>query len=629
MTGRLAEGARELLRRYPTDADLWAGFERLRERRFVPPQRAELPKGPLAQVRQDLDARDGGELAALAATLVTLPDAQLHTSEAGAALELLLTLPNERDRALRLHAQLAEHADPGEHAVWGLRLRLEELPTEATAEDIEAALAPCRGVGGSALHTGLHLAASWWLGGGEAYGVTWLTPVCRGRFVANAGLALARRPDLADELGPVAGWLAEAATLVPAADEPLLRALHEAERADRARAHEAGTEALVEALRLSGERVDLGEALHARGQALLDPALVARAESIPGVDADAGDRAAISAGRAASLEPPATPAPRPAEDGWSSAILRLGETPATARWTSEPDLALAEACGSLERAALGWLERGGRQDLLHSCRLARHLGAAEGELLRKLDEVVPADEEALARDPQVRALALWYQRLAPDPLREIRLRAAMPQLAEPTSAIDLADEDPHSVANRLAAAADLVGEGHLDAAAHILASLARKAAAPEDLTGFARLTAAVLQNEAPPEALVQAAQRLLSDRSPAAGALLDALCADPGAAYALHEPLRAEAGAAGAPDGWRTRCIEAWLGIWHASATAPGAEALRGLMRSDVALLPLAASRIAHAPDPISAAAAFVAAHPAGTTSPNAYGDALLAACAG
>ena len=93
---------------------------------------------------------------------------------------------------------------------------------------------------------------------------------------------------------------------------------------------------------------------------------------------------------------------------------------------------------------------------------------------------------------------------------------------------------------------------------------------------------------------------------------------------ALHDVLHRGALDRRRPERQRVRLLEAWLGIWAATGTAPDAAALHDLMHIDPILLPLAASRLARWPDPVAEAAAFMERHPPLETTAGDYGDALL-----
>ena len=143
----------------------------------------------------------------------------------------------------------------------------------------------------------------------------------------------------------------------------------------------------------------------------------------------------------------------------------------------------------------------------------------------------------------------------------------------------------------------------------------------------------LLSASTPPPAFVGAVERLIasgepdSSRKRTSRALMDALIGSPMMAYPLHASLyRAAAEAAELTDLERLRCLEAWLGIWKATATPPALEAIRKLARSQLTLLALAAFRLAGDVDPVDSARDFIQRYPARTTSASTLADALLTA---
>ncbi len=184
--------------------------------------------------------------------------------------------------------------------------------------------------------------------------------------------------------------------------------------------------------------------------------------------------------------------------------------------------------------------------------------------------------------------------------------------------------EPHSVANRLVAAQDLLESEHVEAGSAILAALLRHDEATESHAQLIELSIRALREETPSPGLVTATSRAaLSSQAPGP-ALLDRLVTEPMAAYALHDVLHEGAVDRRRPEHHRVRLLEAWLGIWAATHTAPDPAGLQTLMHIDPALLPLAACRLAGLPDPVSSAATFLATHPPLETTSAVYGQALL-----
>ena len=99
----------------PWDRELALGFAHLRARGFVPPPIRELPAASAAA--RTFASWQPEDRAALAAELVTLPEpaeaGQLgQTDRAWAALELLLRVPGEAERARQLIGKLEARLDP-------------------------------------------------------------------------------------------------------------------------------------------------------------------------------------------------------------------------------------------------------------------------------------------------------------------------------------------------------------------------------------------------------------------------------------------------------------------------------------------------------------------------------------
>lgn len=637
----------ELLRRFPADEELFIGFSKLRDNGFVPPRALELPAGGADEVRLSLESYSADELSALAATLLNLPEPSADPEGAARVLELLILVPAEHARARSLIARAEGHVPAG-------RLRLAELSL-ALGEgdpDLEALLEPLRGLADEApreLGTALRLAASHALS--ERTGVTggdWLHPVLGGRRVANMVLALRRRPALRDELDDVVALYEEADRVSPGRAEGGIEGLvSAADSADARGDFEEGTARLERALERSGERVDLAEALMHRAAALLDPTLAERAARTQGVHSDEAERRSLTRAARARIAAPEVSAPASPESGWTALVQAVGSEGEPADTDA---LAFLEAAGASERAARGHLAAG---DLLQTFRLVRALGEAAPadtlvaplvDALRAAvseDEAELADAEGPLRD---HARALWH--LLPEGVERrllgIRLRATgEPAPAPAADLLDpggLAEDDPHSPTSRLAAGIDLFEDGRYDAAGAIVAALLRH---PDDAPeGLDRLAGRLLSLEDPPLVVVAGVERALKRPDAFGERFRQLLLDDPLAAFPLHEALLADAvgtetkGAAavdvGAPDALRVAWLQAWLGIWAATGTAPGPESVRPFMKGGaIGLLPLAAARLSGAPDPVARAAAFLAGHDPHEVASPAYAEALVALAAG
>ncbi|MEZ4265606.1 MAG: hypothetical protein R3F39_04445 [Myxococcota bacterium] len=637
---RLASFARELLRRAPTDVELIAAVGHLAARGFTPPHPAVLPEGGTRDVWTALSSRAPDERAALAATIVALPDPAADPDLAARTMELLLSVPTERERARRLLERTSGHVPPETSALWRLRLDAAALDPDARADaatwpPLLAALRALGDEGAAQLATGLRMAASALLESIDAPGTEWLGACLDGRRVANLRPALLRRPALAPALGPALDWLEEAARIeaVPEVDE-VEGALARAESADDI-GDFAGATALIEhALARSGGRPDLVEALVARCELLQDGSLATRLAGLDGaeeLDPQRVRRTAARELRASTVTPP--PAP---ERGWSHLIRDARHDHDGSGVPSPEQLGFLEVAGSSAAAAYGWLYRGQDSDLLQAVRLAPHLDEGARSLLTSsLMARAPDDEQVLAADEGAMGLAaaLWSQ-LLPGEERTVwalRLRAASPDdpsasaaAAAPGSEAEPAADDPHRAASRLAAAADLLDAGRPDAAATIVVAVLRKFEDLSVLPELLALSLRLLQMESPPEGIVATTERALLADGPLGDALISALRDDALAAFPLHAALHRAALDKRRPDLLRVRLLEAWLGIWRATATPPDAHSLTDLMHGDVGLLPLAAARLGDAPDPVAAARDFLVRFPPLSTLAGTYGAALL-----
>jgi hypothetical protein len=613
----------------------------LAARGFAPPHPAVLPEGGSRDLWTALSSRAPDERAALAATLVALPDPSAEPELALRTMELLLSVPGERERALRLLERLEPHAPAEMIALWRFRLALAGARDggPATAEEWNALLAPLRALGEDAapqLATGLRIAAASMLEAVEAPGSEWLAACLDGRRVVNLAPALLRRPALAQALGPVLGWLEEATRVesVPEVDE-VEGALARAEVADDMGDFTGATTLIEHALARSGGRPDLVAALVARSELLQDSGLATRLAGLHGAeDVDPQQVRRLAHRELGAFDAPMPPAP---PGGWSDGIRDARHDHDGGGILSPEQLAFLEHAGSLAAAASGWLYRGHDADLLQAARLSSALDESTRSLLvNSLLARAPDDEQVLAADDGARALAtaLWTQ-LPPGEQRwvwTLRLRAATPAESTPTERVATPPEavdDPHGAASRLAAAADLLEAGRADAATTIVVAVLRKLDDLSVLPQLLSLCCRLLEMEAPPEGIVATTERALLGDGPLGDALITALRNDPLAAYPLHAALHRAALDRRRKDQLRVRLLEAWLGIWRATSTPPDAGSLHDLMHGDVGLLPLAAARLGGKADPVAAARAFLAEYPPLSTPAGSYGAALLELAAG
>ncbi|MGM0574756.1 MAG: hypothetical protein ACQEXJ_07625 [Myxococcota bacterium] len=616
-------------------------MERLATGGFDPPHPTTLPEGTPMEVWTALTGRTDADRAALATSIVDPPDPAEDPDLATRTLELLLLVPAEHDRAARLLERLAPRADADQVALWRFRLAAAEIPDTARddAEAWEALLASLRELDGrrpDLSAVGLRVAAAGLLSAKDAHGADWLAPVLDGRRVVNRAAALGRRPALREALAPAIEWLERADHLAPsAADEPVETALSEVEALDTSGRLEEGTEHLLEILARSGDRPDLARAAGARAALLLAPSLAAQAVA-HGAEAEAPDTEALRALARRPLPSPEVTPPTAPETRWTARARSLGSAPAPPEDTEA--LAFLEAAGSIARAARGWLGRGTDEGLLQAWRLADDLsGDDRAALVAALTDRVPDDELVLAGDEAGHRLGRALRTLLPEGAaltwQTVRLRVSRTGPDEGTSSpangTAQDPDDPHSPANRLAAAGELWTADRPDAAGAIVASLLRRLEDPEVTPHLLRLALRLLALESPPEGIVPAAERAILAGGPVGEALLERLARAPLAAHPLHAALHRAALDRRRSDALRVRLLEAWLGIWRATNTPPEPSSLTDLMHADAALAPLAAARLASRRDPVADAAAFLAEHPPLETPPSTWADSLLALCRG
>ena len=623
----VARHCRASLRRYPFDRELGLAVSHMASRDFIPPQPASLPAGDHDALRVLLSGWTDDELALLTQSQVTWPDPSEAPEEALRVLTLFLAVKDEHERASALLDVLKVHIPPQSAAMATFRLEALRMPPEerGEAEQWHALLAPLRALGepgADALRQGLALAASALIEASTDYGAEWIQPVLGGEVIVNLNLALKRRPALRDALAPAVDWIEESQRIEPLAITPLHEVLEGLEVADSQGDFEAGSAQLDAALTMSAERHDFVQALAARAAALGDRGMAARA-SLLGAHVPPFSSRLIKAPHAITA-PPATTL------DWRHALTRLA-APDVLPTTTDECVFLEEA-GSRTRAARGWFALGHTAALLQAARLSDALSPAErATLTAAVRSELPNDELELKPDDEALALALFSRLSASEErtLWSLRLGAIAAEndaIDEgESSSVEFSDvDDPHSVANRLAAAEDLFDAGNLGAASAILAALLRHDDTEAHHSALIVLVIRALRVERPEQAMVSGASRAVLGQKAPGPQLLDALINDAMAAYALHEVLHQGALDRRRPDLQRVRLLEAWLGIWAATSTAPDPAALHDLMHIDPILLPLAASRLGGWSDPVAEAAAFMKRFPPLETTAGDYGDALL-----
>ena len=578
------------------DPELWDAFSRLRDRGFIPPAPAILPKGTAASVERALAMRSSSELAELAGSIVAIPEA--HDATATATLELFLAVRDTRSERLleRLEGAGKDVAlQRLRFALAGARAALDPTAAARLIAALTTPLAKAEGLSRLVSHALSALAQS--PGRHLPHGGDWLVPVDGGRHVANASLALLRRPALGAELGPVATWLRELSTLAATSQAPL----HQAEAADAA------------------TRFDTASALYA-------------------VNLEEPDRTKVAEARAVLLAGPHRTAPLSPEPllpkrGLSDRLARLADA------TPEPLFlaALLDHCGDTHGAAEAYF-RAATSDILEgeallvvaaeAVRLVNELSQEQRESLfaKLMANARLLDERELAKDALLWRRAELAFRLSPDPVAGARLRASAPPSVAPTpdeaTPAPPSPNDPHHPENRLAAASDLIAEGRFEPAGNILAALVRKAEADTPLRLFL-VVAGALEADEPPDDLVAAARKALEDdvRAPL---LIAALRQLPTAAFALHEELLGSANDPSRPDPLRLAALEAWLNIWAATTTAPNPDLLQLLRESEPQLIAAAGVAIGGFSDPVAAITSFLTATSRFGLTAMAWSDLLL-----
>ncbi|MDP6944949.1 MAG: hypothetical protein QF464_12425, partial [Myxococcota bacterium] len=466
---RVARHCRVALRRHPYDLELGLAVSHVAARGFVPPPRTELPAGEGAALWYTLTGRQAHELEALAASFVAWPKPTEALEEASRLLDLFLLVPTEHERANALLEALAPLCDAPAVALWRFRMEAAQLDPAAACEPATWAthLEPLRALGpeGSAqLAVALMVASSAVIAGSTAHGTEWLYPVLGGQMVLNIHLALRRRPALRDELGDAIAWLEEARPLIQHPPMTLVDVLAGVDDADMAGDFTAGTAQLEAAVAMAADRHDIVQALAARAALLGDPTSMARASAL-------GAQALPFTPRLADISAPPLEAPDIGLTSWTQGLRTLASPDFVP--TEIDQIVFLERAGSRRRAALGWMARGEHSDLLQAARLGDALTADVGaELTAAMLEALGDDELALGQT--------LFGRLTDEAQRTVlalRLGAVTsphpPETKEDPQASTShgADDDPHSLENRLAAAEELLEADRSDAAGAILAAV--------------------------------------------------------------------------------------------------------------------------------------------------------------
>lgn len=677
---------RQLLAWAPWDAALVDAAKRLVARKMDPPRPLDLPETLTPyEALERFERWSSDELRMSAEAILSLPTPEDWRASA-VAMELLIAARDTR-RDSQLAVMLSGAGTDDERlsqcGLWTFRMELDRLSTgdagqgDDLAAGLEGLLESARQRCSAAdLAEALRIAATAWIPETSAPGAHWLVPCAGGRRIANLTIALQRRPALSEAMGPAMDWLTEAEALCGArATGGVAGIISAAEEADATGRYELGGERLLRALERSGGQPDLIAAVAARADVLMQPQLMAGLNAHEAVETvseapnvtggaphspaddddsdDYNDSVLDTATEAPLPQLSAVPPPAAPQNDWAVQLEGLATTDANEdRPPGWAELALLEAAGAGHRAALGYLALGTSDSprrleaLLQAQRLRSSLDDAEQlRLTEALFDGSSDDEFELAQDPTTWRITYAWLQAATSPRLwwEVRLRASVPQqwarIQEPlvVGANDTAstdeESDPHSTSSRIAAAADLVSAGRLEAASTVVSALFKHVTTSAQRQQLISISRDILKDDAPPPGFVGAVERLISApgdepcRLQTADAMVDALVASATMAYPLHASLHRAAGEAEAlSDPQRVRLLQAWLGIWRATATPPAVDAVRKLSRQVPLLLALAAFRIAGADDPVSAAVEFNTRYPPRTTSATALADALLTA---
>lgn len=628
VTRQLGNLARELLRRYPADPELWRAFENLRDADFALPPELILPSGDEAEVLQQVWSMTGAQKTDVAKLVLELPQPSVAPKEALALLELLLAVPSEEARVRVLVDHPAMHTDTHRHLAWNFRACLAfnrsfgPFQPEGWAQwlDDEAAQSLAPRWEGRLLRMGACQLNK------EAQ-IAGLVPLCDGRVLGNWGLATWRRPALRELSPKLSEWMDRAAALdrshLPPLP-PMEKACLDVEEADAQGEVALGTQILLELLRTFPDDPGLRVLGRERARLLMDPALLAHVEG----QAEGGLETIEPVLPALDVLARTSPAP-PAD-----VIERVRALGATGTPKDAEDLNLLEALGDHERATLACLDQGDPEALAQAARIVSR-GKIRAELSAQVEAALrdglPPDEEALAQSDTLRRRALWLASLLPaGPERHawaLRLDAASLGAtveASEIAPVEAATEDPHAPANRIAAAEDLLAEGHADGAAAIAIALVRRPDWNDLLPNFLRLVQALFRGNDVPLSLVEAIGRHIRSEGLVASPLLEMFRGDARAAHPILGVLHSISQDDGCAPMVRLQCLQAWLNVWRATATLPADDLIRPFMRRDGELLILACAMVAGHPAPVATAATFLAQYPPLEHPPSVWAQALL-----
>jgi hypothetical protein len=612
----------ELLRRYPTDVELWKGFETLRTAGFQPPTGGAIPSGGEHEVLERVWAMSEAEVAACVAGLLELPDPGKDIGRSRAVIEVLLRAGSEEKRVELLREALSARESAETMSRWRVLETLRSEEESDVPEDISTWSPlkgmPLEGVEGARV---LRTMAVHHLQRMASDALSWLVPCCGSHMLMNWEASLRRRPATRSELRVVGDLLDQAKTLAgldAVAYTPLERTLLEAEEADRKGNYESATESLLGALARFPSSPELRAVLMARTQLLLDGELAARLE------ADFGCVSVNITPHAGSLRLN-TRAEETVPFGWCERIERLG---VDGSCLDDDDRFFLEQAGSIARATRSWLNVGSPDALVEASRIAscQSEGLKEPVIATLLAQVAPDERELEVSDTQ-RELAAWLVTLLDEGSDRrdwrVRLAVAGAMFSPETLCAPTDSDDPHSPANRLSAGEDLLAEGHMDGASAIAASLMGKVDWPELLERFFRFLRDIFRSVDVPLALIEVVGRQIR-QGPLAEGLLALFGSDPRAAHPILDVLYAIGKDPQVPEARRTKCLCAWIGVWRVTDTVPADGLIRPFMRQDGGLLVLASALASGSTDPVGVAARFLETYPSLEHPPSTWGRCML-----
>jgi hypothetical protein len=612
----------ELLRRYPTDVELWKGFEALRTAGFQPPSGGVIPSGGEHEVLERVWAMSDAEVSACVVGLLELPDPAKDMGRSRAVIELLLRVGSEEKRVELLRNALAARESAHTIRRWQVleTLRSEEglgIPDDAASWAPLQSM-PLEGVEGARV---LRSMAATHLKRLTSKSSDWLVPCCGSHMLMNWEATLRRRPATRSELRSVGDLLDQAKTLARSDSvgyTPLERTLLHAEEEDRKGNYDSATESLLGALSRFPSAPELRAVLIARAQLLLDGELAALLEADFGcASADITPHGgALRLNRGTEKVVP---------QDWCERIDRLG---VEGSCVDDDDRFFLEQAGSIARATQSWLDVGSSCALIEASRIAsQHSEDMKEPVIETLLAHVTADEFELKAHETQRELASWLATLLEEGSARrdwrVRLAAAGVTFSSETLTPPSDSDDPHSPVNRLSAGEDLLAEGHMDGASAIAASLMGKVDWSELLERFFRFLRDIFRSVDVPLALIEVVGRQIR-QGPLAGGLLTLFGSDPRAAHPMLDVLYAIGKDSAVSEALRTKCLRAWIGVWRATDTVPADGLIRPFMRQDGGLLVLASALASGAADPVGVAARFLQAYPPLEHPPSTWGRCML-----